>query len=115
MKLLSKIVSATGWSPIGKPLLIHIDESGLSELADQTLHGSVTSLAGSGTATISLNSPIHIAGAEVFALQAHTRHTGFDFFRLPIGFVAADLVVPSADLAESSRNQPFAIASIRLA
>ena len=75
----------------------------------------MTSLAGNSTATISLNTPIPIAGTKLSELHAHARHIGFDFFRLPIGFVAVDLVVPSDNITEPSKNETFAIASIRLA
>lgn len=115
MRILSKIIATTGWSPIGKALLIHIDETACQTLVDKTIMGTLTDLISNNIATITLNTSIQISGSEVYRIRAYTRHKGFDFYRLPFGFIAADLAVDVDGLKDVSQDSLFAIASIKLA
>lgn len=111
MRILSKIIAATGWSPIGKALLIHIDETTFPALVDKTIRGSLTDLISDNVAIITLDTSIQINGSEVRRIRAYTRHQGFDFYRLPLGFIAIDV----DELKGISQDNLFAIASIKLA
>jgi hypothetical protein len=115
MKILSKIIAATGWSPIGKALLIHIDETTFPELVDKTIPGSLTDLISDNVAIIALDTSIQINASEVCRIRAYMRHQGFDFYRLPLGFIAADLAIDADELKDMSQDSLFAIASIKLA
>jgi len=115
MSILSKIIAAIGWSPIGKTLLIHIDETTFPALVDKTIRGSLTDLISDNVAIITLDTSIQINGSEVCRIRAYTRHKSFDFYRLPLGFIAADLAIDVDGLKDVSQNSLFAIASIKLA
>jgi hypothetical protein len=115
MSLLSQIIAATGWSPVGKALLIQIDETAIPALVGKTIHGTLTDLISDKVAIITLDTSIPINSLQVCRLRAYTRHQGFDFYRLPVGFIATDLAINVDELKDISQDALFAIASIKLA
>ena len=62
MKILSTLVRFTGWTPVGKSVLIKGDDSAEMNLNNLQLVGKLTALNDHGCALIELESPIIIAG-----------------------------------------------------
>jgi len=67
------------------------------------------------TVTGRTDTSIQINGSEVCHIRVYTRHHGFDFYRLPLGFIAADIAIDVDELKGISQDNLFAIASIKLA
>jgi hypothetical protein len=82
--LVEWLVRALGWSPVGKPIEFVIEEGMDPLLVGKHLIGTINSLNEDGSATVIAST------GESFALLP--RHTGFGFYYLRVGKIAAYLL-----------------------
>lgn len=115
MKILSTLVRFSGWTPVGKSVLIKIDDAAETKLNNQKFVGKVAALSDNGTALIELDSPINIAGESRDFVNAIPRHTGYDFYHLCFGFIAVNLVNLQGNMVNNGQMRAcFAIASMKI-
>ena len=116
MSILSKLMKSIGWHPVGKSVLLKIDDSVSEEIKGIQIVGMISNLINKNSALITLENPLVINDKVINNCIAICRHDGYDFFWLYFGFIAADL----AYVQDSSENKiddsslvRFAIASIK--
>jgi len=78
-------------SPVGKSVIIYVDESESDRLRGKSICGKIISLGNAEKATIKLDeqSRSHLDDAEF--LDLHTRHTGYYLYHLAVGGIGVTL------------------------
>lgn len=119
MRIVQKVAKLLGWSPVGKTIVIHIDDTGLASLTNRSIKGHIVDVRDDKLAIIDLEAPLRVKDADVTRLGALQRHEDFDFYRLPFSWVAVNLFVcakeKETDIKAVKHEDVFAIATIKLA
>ena len=115
MKILSSLARLFGWTPVGKAVLVAIDDTDEQSLRGLRLTGKIVALSIDGTALIELDFPTGHLEQYPRCVYAVPRHVGYDFYRLYFGLIAVDLVRQPSDGVESGdKPSHFAIASMKI-
>ena len=93
MRIVQKVAKLLGWSPVGKTIVIHMDDTGVPALANCSFRGRIADVVEDKLAIIDLEVPIRVKDADAMRLVALQRHEDFDFYRLPFSYVAVNLFV----------------------
>lgn len=116
MNILSKLLQIIGWNPVGKLVLLKIDDSASQQIKGLQFVGKISRLDNKNSALITLENPISIDNIVINNCIAICRHDGHDFFWLYFGFIATDLAIvqgSSKNNRDDSTLVRFAIASIK--
>lgn len=105
-----------GWSPIGKEVLIQIDDAYKEILSKRLTHGRVVALTEDGNALIEVDNSLNDRERDTIRLLAVPRHQGYNFEGLCWGGIAVNLFDPSEmnNSAGYSQGTWIAIASLKL-
>ncbi len=111
---LSKLISRlTSWTPVGKKIILRIEDSSRPDLVTTEWTGTIRSLSSDNSVIISLDKPIWTGSQDLGEIAAVTRHKGYDFYRIRFGFVAASLLKKiGAD--EATKEDIFALAVLKV-
>ncbi|MEW6220115.1 MAG: hypothetical protein AB1634_11370 [Thermodesulfobacteriota bacterium] len=116
IKVFNALIRLTGWSPLGKQVLLRIDDAFERTLNGLKLAGRLTNLNQDGSAVIELERPFPLRDEFVTHVQAVPRHHGYDFYYLYWGLIAVELTNPNS--MNVSTKEPtegrIAIASLRI-
>jgi hypothetical protein len=116
MTVLNALARVIGWSPIGKPVLLIIDDSSEQVLNGCQFGGKLAALNRDGTALIELEMPLYIEGKYTSRVLAVPRHQGYGFDYLCWGFIAVNLANPDEVYGSTTQKVDnwFAVASMKI-
>jgi hypothetical protein len=106
MRVFNAIVRLIGGSPVGKPVLLRIDDASEATLNSHQFAGRLVALNQDGTAVIELETPLVLGDGTIDRVVAVPRHQGYGFDRLSWGFITVNLL--------GQTGNPFAIASLKV-
>jgi len=115
-KILSTLARLFGWSPIGKSVLLSIDDSLDTTLNNCLFYGNLVTVNQDGTAIIELEIPLALKESTMSRVLTIPRHQYCNFFYLFWGFIAVDLINPNMvnGLATEQTGARFAVASLKI-
>lgn len=114
MSLASWILRRSGWSPIGRLVEIHIEDSGFRPLLGKQLLARVVELRENGSAILELNELIQEGAQQIRVVLAYPRHRGYDFFHMGLGAIAVDLSPSAAEQRGDEEDTRFATGVVKV-
>lgn len=116
VKIFNVLASVIGWSPVGKAVLLRIDDTSEPTLNGRQFTGRLVSLNQDGTGVIELEELLILKGNAVRRVLAVPRHQGYDFFYLCWGFIAVNLFALDGvyGLGPAQTESWFAIGSLKV-
>jgi hypothetical protein len=115
-KVLNVLTSLIGWSPVGKTVLVTIDDASDPTLNGRQFVGKLVTLNNDGTAVIEPDTLFTLRGNIIRHMLAVPRHEGYDFFYLRWGFIAVNLFACDGvyRLGTTQTESWFGIASLKI-
>lgn len=116
MKVINVWVRLLGWSPVGKKVLLKIDDAFEEALKGRNFVGQITALNRDGTAVIELEMPLILKDGTLECVVAVPRHQHYDFYHIYWGLIAVNLVKPMRKnvSTEEQTETRIAIASLTI-
>lgn len=116
-KIFNTLARLIGWSPVGKPVLLRIDDASEATLKNRQFAGKLVILYQDGTAMIEPETPIALKDGTIAHVLAVPRHQGYNFYYLCWGFIAVYLINPNVvhGAANEQTGARFAVASLKIA
>lgn len=92
MRVLNALARRLGWSPVGKAIVLRIDDASDPTWGGVEISGWIRKVHEDGSAVIALVSPLHVGSTSISALIASPRHKNYAFTSLWSDFIAVNLV-----------------------